>query len=306
MNRLFSSVEIPGVGNLQAGGMKCHNNPVNVALSEAKNLWPIISDPDVVVSLGTGLETVNQSFKTSSFHNFLMDGWISWVCCSVMSSFEEQHTLREVRNILADRSQMDYFQLNSTFPDAPPAMDNAESMERLAQLVKSQPSGPHEHREIILALLTTCFFFELDKVPVFHCGLFHCVDTIKCRVLAQSVICCLNSLQPSEQLEFYKDKLNLGLWLCVDDICSACHCYTCPVCFYTCSLEEQLTLSLWLGNLTYWLSAFLNTVQWFIKQQGLDSVFGTANHGVPLKMGCVSCSGYAAECKKKRKFIDIW
>lgn len=77
MNRLFSSVEVPGVGNLQAGGMKCHNNPVNVALSEAKNLWPIISDPDVVVSLGTGLETVNQSFKTSSFHNFLMDGWIS-------------------------------------------------------------------------------------------------------------------------------------------------------------------------------------------------------------------------------------
>ena len=305
MNRLFSSVEIPGVGNLQDGGIKRHNNPVNVALSEAKHLWPTIPDPDVVVSLGTGSETVNQLFKTSSFCNFLLDGWIPRVCRSVMNSFEGQHTSREVRNILAGRSRMDYFRLDSAFPDAPPAMDSAGSMERLAQWVKSQPSGPREHREIILALLTTCFFFELDNAPVFHCGLFHCVGTIKCRIPAQSVIRCLNSLQPSEQQEFYKDKLNLGLRLSVDDICSACHRYTRPVRFYARSLEEQLTLSLRLGNLTYRLSAFPNTVKWFIEQQGLGCEFGTANHGVPLKMGCVSCSGYAAERKKKRKFIDI-
>lgn len=305
MSRLFSSVEIPGIGNLQDGRIKHHNNPINVALSEAKHLWPTIPDPDVVVSLRMGLETVNQLFKTSSFCNFLLDGWIPCVCCSVMNSFEGQHTLREVHNILAGRSWMDYFQLDSAFPDAPPAMDSAGSMEHLAQWVKSQPSGPHKHREIILALLTTCFFFELDNAPVFHCGLFHCVSTIKCQIPVQSVICCLNLLQPSEQQEFYKDKLNLGLWLSMDDICSACHCYTCPVHFYTHSLEEQLTLSLQLGNLTYWLSAFPNTVKWFIEQQGLGCEFGTANHGVPLKMGCVSCSGYAAECKKKRKFIDI-
>jgi len=232
------------VGALQDGGMRRHNNPVNIALSEAKNLWPTIPDPDVVVSLGTGSEAFDQPLKTSSFRNIFVDGWIPRVYRSFMNSFDGQHTSKEVRNILSDRSQADYFRLDSSFPDAPPAMDDARSMERLLQWARIQPSGPCEQRDIILTLLTTCFFFELDKMPVFHCGLYHCVGTIKCRAPAQSVIRCLSSLQPTEKQEFYKDKLNLGLRLSVDNICNACHHYTRPVQFYTRSLEESLTLSL--------------------------------------------------------------
>jgi len=132
------------VGALQDGGMRRHNNPVNIALSEAKNLWPTIPDPDVVVSLGTGSEAFDQPLKTSSFRNIFVDGWIPRVYRSFMNSFDGQHTSEEVRNILSDRSRADYFRLDSSFPDAPPAMDDARRMERLSQWARIQPSGPCE------------------------------------------------------------------------------------------------------------------------------------------------------------------
>ncbi|PQE17590.1 hypothetical protein CJF32_00010591 [Rutstroemia sp. NJR-2017a WRK4] len=48
---------------LQDGGL-WRNNPIDIALSEARKLWPTITEPDIVLSLGTGYQ-VNEDAEMS-------------------------------------------------------------------------------------------------------------------------------------------------------------------------------------------------------------------------------------------------
>ncbi|KAI2602275.1 hypothetical protein GGR54DRAFT_645183 [Hypoxylon sp. NC1633] len=49
----FSPKHVDGVGTFQDAG-PLENNPVISALSEAAALFPLVEEPDFVVSLGTG------------------------------------------------------------------------------------------------------------------------------------------------------------------------------------------------------------------------------------------------------------
>ncbi|KFY04385.1 hypothetical protein V491_09370, partial [Pseudogymnoascus sp. VKM F-3775] len=51
----FRPHHIDGVGTFQDGGL-WRNNPIDIAISEARALWPTIVEPDVVLSLGTGYQ----------------------------------------------------------------------------------------------------------------------------------------------------------------------------------------------------------------------------------------------------------
>lgn len=47
---MFTPHTIPGVGTFQDGGL-WQNNPLAVALSEAREMWPSANVPDVALSL---------------------------------------------------------------------------------------------------------------------------------------------------------------------------------------------------------------------------------------------------------------
>ncbi|EGE84051.2 hypothetical protein BDDG_06996 [Blastomyces dermatitidis ATCC 18188] len=155
---LFPSVNIPRVGSLQNGGTHPHNNnnPVHMALSEAQHLWPT-TKPDVVISLGTGSQSLVQSSKTSSFQNFM--------------------------------------RINFPFSGAPPAMNDADATESMSQWVRKQPRKRIE--EALILLLVSCFYFILDAVPDFHSGLFYCVGSLQCRAPPRPIIQALLSLRPT-------------------------------------------------------------------------------------------------------------
>ncbi|KAL1885228.1 hypothetical protein Plec18167_001885 [Paecilomyces lecythidis] len=297
---LFSTIDIPGLGAFQDGGMGRHNNPVNVALSEARHLWPDDADPDVVVTLGTGSETASQ--KLSQFRNVVMDGWVPRLYRSMKSSFDGHATWREVMSRLDDGSQKNFFRFDTFLPNGLPAMDNTKCMDDLSSSTRRQ-SGEN-YGEAALSLLTSCLFFRLERVPEYQNGLFHCIGTIRCRAPARSLIKRLVSMEP-EQQGFYKDNLNLGLQLSADDICQVCHRYSLPVRFFVRSLEETMTLSLRLGVTARRLSAFPSSIQWFVDKQGLNCAFGSSNHGTPFELDCPACGSQSLSRGRKRKYVEI-
>ncbi|KAH8424214.1 patatin-like phospholipase family protein [Aspergillus melleus] len=275
---LFSTVNIPGLGTFQDGGMGRDNNPINIALFEAKHLWPSVTNPDVVITLGTGTET--SSPKTSFFRNVLLDGWIPRVYRSYMRSFDGGTTWKELKMRLDNKSQETYYRFDQYLPEGLPAMDDPDCVAGLSKQVQTQ-SG-EDHSGVVVALLTACLFFQLDKMPVYKNGLYHCVGTIRCRAPPRPLIERL-AMIPGRQA-FYKGKLNLGLSLSADDICFSCHRYSLPVRFFVRDLEESITLSLRIGEAPRRLSAFPNCMQWFIEEQKLDCVFGSPNHDIPLQI----------------------
>lgn len=284
--------------------MRRHNNPINLAITEAKHLWPNCPGPDVFISLGTGSETTSHSPTVSRFRNVLLDGWLPRIYRSVSSSFEGQNNWREFLGVIDEKSRDDYFRFDVSIPGGLPRLDNVECMDRLSKLVRTNIPSDRTQRDAVISLLATCFFFHLETRPEYFSGLLKCVGSIRCRAPARSVIDCLERLDPSAK-EFYKDEINLSLQLTANDICQYCDRYFRPVRFIVRDVNETITLSLRFGGRTHRLSAFPNKIKWFTEQQGLDWSFGSRDHRSSSREGCPACEGQQAGKPRKRKYTDI-
>jgi len=300
---LFPPIEIDGI-TYQDGGMKRHNNPINLALSEARHLWPTSPNPDVLISLGTGSTTPGSVPAISRYRNFLVDGWMSRIYRSFSSSFDGENAWREVSGLMNKTCRESSFRFDLSVPGGLPRLDDTECMARLSAMVHSPSFGISNHKEAATALLTTCFFLKLDSVPSYYAGLFQCAGTIRCRAPAQHVIRCLDILDPSRK-DLYKDNIKLGVYISTHDICSHCHKYNRPIRFIVRDLEESIVVSLCFGDKLHRLSAFPNSMQWFVEQQGLNQKFGGSNHRLEAKEECPVCEARAGGVRK-RKYIEVW
>lgn len=284
--------------------MRRNNNPINIALSEARHLWPTSPNPDVFISLGTGSVVSELTPRISQFRNFLVDGWMPRIYRSFSSSFDGQNAWREVTGMMDNISRESSFRFDLSVPGGLPRLDDTECMDRLSVLVHSRRSGLENHKDAVAALLATSFYFQLETVPEYHAGLFQCVGSIRCRAPPQHVIHCLDTLD-SSQKELYKDKINLGIQLTSDDICHYCLRYSRPIRFFVRDLTENIVLSLRFGGKHHRLSAFPKNMEWFIEQQGLNSSFGRSNHRTSAKQECLVCEARGVAGARKRKYTDI-
>ncbi|MCJ1473164.1 hypothetical protein MMC13_001815 [Lambiella insularis] len=160
---LFQSARISNVGTFQDGGLK-HNNPVNLALWESRQIWPSISQPDLVLSLGTGTE-IPKSPSAPHFRHVFRDGFLPRIYRSFMSSLDGQNTWRDFVNHLDDESRRDYIRLNISLPTELLALDDESQMERLRQSVHLQFPLEQDDLETAFAIMVSRFFFELDAIP---------------------------------------------------------------------------------------------------------------------------------------------
>ncbi|KAL4933509.1 patatin-like phospholipase family protein [Aspergillus undulatus] len=296
---LFSTVSLPGLGSFQDGGIPRYNNPASVAELEVKHLWPGAT-PDVFITLGTG--TGLRSTKPSSFRNVLIDGWIPRVYRAMQRTFDGRVPWLEQYSRLNDNAKENYFRFDPCFHQMPP-MDDTKCMEYLSKQTRIQSSWQNSS-EAAVALLVSSLFFQLDAMPEYQSGFFHCRGTIRSRCPPEPLIRRLSQLEPGRQ-DFFKDQINLGLYLSSADICSSCHRYSLAARFYVRNLDESITLSLRLGSTKRRLSAFPKSMQRFIEEQGLDSPFGHSNHDIPLLVNCSACMTRTGTQRRKRKFIEL-
>jgi hypothetical protein len=292
---LFPPVDIAGLGSFWDGAMSRHNNPVNLALWESRRLWPDIENPDVIVSIGTGMQDAAPKSPVKGVwsmikRNLIINRCVPRLWSSMMGFLEGEDTSRDLRNRLNATTRHDYFRFNITLAGAKPAIDDVGCMDALAKQVRSQSAESTAYNDAAIALLVSCLFFELDSIPTRQSsGRYFCKGTIRCRFPdAQALLNALRRLC-CEQILFYKDDKSIGCKLQEEDLCGTCQRYGRKIQFLVPSLEEPFTLSLRWQDSFRNLSAMPHPLSWFVRMQQMDSPFGARNHGTSGAIHCPSC-----------------
>ncbi len=264
---------------------------MDLALWECAKLWPSSTQPDVVLSLGTGTEDNLKSPKAPNFRHLLNDGFIPRLCRSFMSSLDGERTWRNIANRLDESTKADYFRLNVPWTGEEPRLDDVECIDTLRRLVQLQPQGSRDRTRIASALLVASFYFKLNEIPTFQTGQYLCTGMIRCRNDFRAVSSSLLRIH-NTQLELTTDTESLGL-LTSDDICEQCHVYCKTVQFHVRYLEDVVTLFVKINGLERRkISGFPHSMSWFSRQQHLDAPFGRIDHDLESLTKCRACTSY--------------
>ena len=275
-------------GPVQDGGMSGHNNPVRIALSERRRNDPSLASPDIVISLGTGTQRVSPSPSLTDFRHVILDGYLPRLWRSYMSSFNGQRIWDDLVNSVEESSHMDYIRLNSVLPSDEPAIDNTDRMAEMRLSVRV-PNVARACKDTLYALLISAFYFELSDLPEqIQIGRYCCRGTIRCRLPGIAVVNLLKQCDVTN-LAFLTAAETLGQYEGDLDLCLSCRRYQKHVEFHIHHHTELVTIyvhSAKQGRRK--ISAFPQTMQWFVAQQRLDAPFGTAFHQVSVRT-CTAC-----------------
>lgn len=206
-----------------------------------------------------------------------------------MSSLDGQRAWRDFVNGLDDRSQDDYFRFNVSLPGEEPAIDDTNQMNEMRKSVHLQTHSLQNCIDTASALLISSFFFELTTPPQFESGFYHCQGIIRCRLKSSVMIHSLTNLHPSS-LKFITETETLAPFSGERDVCCLCHRYCKRVEFYVRHPSDVVTVYLQIDSQKRRkISGFPQTMIWFVRQQNLDAVFGTSNHGDLGGLSCQRC-----------------
>ena len=289
--RLFQPLQISTLGTFQDGGLK-HNNPVNLALWESRYIWPSSSQPDIVVSLGTGTNiNQDQSPRAASFRHIIQDGFVPRLWRSFMSSLDGQSAWRELWNRLDDSSRAQYFRTNIYLPNSALAIDDVNCIDELRVCAHSQSQNDGFGQTTAFALLISGFFFELTDAPLYQNGKVYCKGSIRCRLQGQLIVQALKRVHPSD-LIFMTDREIVGYYKGEEDLCHFCRRYRKNVEFVVRHLDESMSIflqSVIEGRRR--ISGFPRAMRWFQEQQGLSAPFG--NPFPDSYRACEHCRSHA-------------
>ncbi len=217
-----------------------------------------------------------------------------------MSSFDDESNFKDVVNSLNRENREDYKRLNVVLPRNEPTMDNTSQMDELRQLVHLNPQMIQECEETIYALLIASFYFELSCIPSpLPENQIRCLGTIRCRLPSEVMVELLERIHPS-RLSFVTHSRALGYYFDKRDLYSSCQRYQKSVEFTVRDLGQSTNIyATSVRRPRRKISAFSQTMQWFIDQQHLDASFGTTYHR-SLNRSCKSCV-IAANYELKRQ-----
>jgi hypothetical protein len=144
------------------------NNPVSIAESERKVLWPEQQDqePDVVVSLGTAQSADGDDRRHSSKWRRRPKGPIAnnqyLLEMSAAHIAESMNTEQEWNNYLNSKSPTDrprFIRLNPTLNGKPPKLDEVDKLEDLHTEVQTSASDWPLVKSLARRLIACCFYF---------------------------------------------------------------------------------------------------------------------------------------------------
>ena len=193
---------------------------MHLALWESRQVWPALLQPDLVISLGTG--TGPQTKTAPDFRHIFQDGFGPRLFRHMMHSFEGDNPWRDLVNHLDHESRKDYIRLNVSLPDVLPAIDDESQKEQYQESIRHQYPTQKDEIAIAVAFLISRFFFELDTLPQWKSGRYHCQGTIRCRLPGHTIAEGLKRTQGTEfSFIFNTDTIGLVDWS--KDICLSCH-----------------------------------------------------------------------------------
>jgi hypothetical protein len=300
--RWFSLAKIKNIGAFQDSGLH-FNNPVNLLLWESQHIWSELQRPDLVLSIGTGTEIPCGPPKASHFRHIFRDGFIPRLYRCFLSSIDGEIAWRELINRLSEEDGRDYVRLNVSLASPAPALDDISKMKCLRESVHLQFGKSSSHLDVAYMLLMARFYFSLEEIPQRQpTGLYHCFGVIRCRLPGETALQCLKLLRCTDMsLELNQRFLTAMNW--TENICRLCHRFSQRVDFLVRDLGDCVNLT-WDSEMGQRrVSAFPQCMNWFVRQQGLDMIFGSADHGLPGSLECHVCRVKKKAEAMKRKAI---
>ncbi|RDH26112.1 hypothetical protein BDQ94DRAFT_176705 [Aspergillus welwitschiae] len=268
----FTPSCLPGIGTLQDGGVAA-NCPLRAALRESQIIWPTRTQPDLVVSIGTGYSTEEPASDATEDDGPLRGGFIARAIRTFLSSpaVDGRRGWLDAWDSVPETLRADVFRLDRAIAGPLPELDDAEAMEGLGTYPYRVPDG------LMRAWLAKSFFLELDETPTV---------TAQGLVCRGSVLCCRSdtaTLIRQTQCHFpgarfmYGNR-DLGA-VSNTDGCSACGYYRKRVILQVTSLSEDLQLGISSSTAFRALGGFPTSVQALLDAQQADAPFGRADHG---------------------------
>ena len=194
-------------------------------------------------------------------------------------------------NNLQEENRNTYKRLNTLLPTNEPGIDNISRMDELRESVHLDSKLQGNCEKTIHGLLIAAFYFELDSIPKsLPGGRLHCSGMIRCRLPGEVLIGLYKRVHPFS-LSFMTHSRTLGHYHGRYDLCSSCAQYRKRIEFTVRDLDEPTSLyAKSAKRIPQKISAFPQTMRWFVNQQGLDTPFGNLYHGAMQHSACDSCS----------------
>jgi hypothetical protein len=174
-HRIFPPKKIDGVGTFQDLG-PLQNDPLISALSEVAAMFPLVEEPDFIVSLGTG------SPRTSGKPSMSVPGrlslWKDGAFPRLWRMFWERMRDRHVKQVF--RTHPRYHRLDTEFDGEPPRLDSTKSIDELKLIAQEDRSISKVIDNIARCAIASKFYFELDSVPEGCNGEYTGVGVILC------------------------------------------------------------------------------------------------------------------------------
>ena len=179
-----------------------HNNPVNIADSERKLIWPDTAHlpPDILLSIGSGCcQTVSspsskRPSKPSRKHGIKsnLKAFYRIAVDHIESSLDSERIWREYLERLSPSQEQRrrYRRLNVELDEAPPKLDDVDSIDELQDITRRQWSRDPRISDVAQDLIASCFYFEKAKVVFEEDESYTCTGMFRVtRSLFESLTC---------------------------------------------------------------------------------------------------------------------
>ena len=295
--RFFPPKNIRGVGTFQDSG-PLENDPLLSALSEVTALFPLMEEPDFVISIGTGgPKEENSDTYTDATENNWKNKAFPRLCRMALEKMRD----RKIRQNFQMHPR--YHRLDIEFDQAEPRLDNAKSMSELKLRVETDSLMSKSIDSIARCMIASLFYFELDSKPDNVEGKFVGTGHIQCSIRRTSpaFYALLRQLSDASAIFYLDDhpipgKTGDSSFLGADGNFRK---------FVELNVTGRFTISLKQGSEKYNISGSPHSIDKLITAQGLNAYCGSANHRKRKWSGALALrkrkwSGELAPRKKAR------
>ncbi|WEW61079.1 hypothetical protein PRK78_006568 [Emydomyces testavorans] len=271
--------------------------------------------PAVLLSIETDTELEDfpedQELQTSEvqgqsaphFRNIFKDGMAQHAQDAWLSSLNGKEQWNRLISRVAREEKTNYLHLNICLKGIDGGIDAIKKMNEYHDLVILQSGISKLILDAFSKLLISSFYFVLAHCPVQEQrGLFFCCDTIHCEPSIQLILPLIQELQELEPMYFVTDHKALSRFLGNDDICILCGRYFKHIKFNMKCLDEPVSIYLkFKRHQQLRISGFVDSMNGFIKNQGLNFSFGSAHHDQPGTKHCNLCNSIPSvpSCRKQ-------
>ncbi|KAL4735594.1 acyl transferase/acyl hydrolase/lysophospholipase [Aspergillus similis] len=158
----------------QDGGLN-ENNPIGIAVKEARFLWPGDSRVDVALSVGTGWAD-ERIAQYNALHSQAVHGWLKRCIDSFESKLDSERLWQEYRRTLDEDERARHHRLNAKLPNTLPFMGDTGAIERMDHATKAFFKDGDGHQQLQAAaeaLLASLFYVSVDCLTMLSDGERH-------------------------------------------------------------------------------------------------------------------------------------